>query len=77
MKAKPEDFSIEQLQEQVGKAIRAARIDAGISLREVSRRTAIAPANISILENGKLNPTLDTLLKIAKAINCHPKIFFL
>ena len=51
----------------VGAKIRAFRKGKGLSLVELSRRTGIAPSNLSSIELNKSSPTLGTLLKIAHA----------
>jgi DNA-binding XRE family transcriptional regulator len=49
-------------------ALKAAREAAGLSLRDVEERTGINKSNLSLLENGKGNPTLETVRRIAEAI---------
>jgi transcriptional regulator with XRE-family HTH domain len=51
----------------VGAKIRAFRKAKGLSLVELSKRTGIAPSNLSSIELNKSSPTLSTLLKIAHA----------
>ncbi len=49
-------------------ALKEAREAAEMSLQDVSDASGITKANLSLLENGKGNPTIDTLERIAKAI---------
>jgi len=49
-------------------ALKTAREAAGLSLRDVEERTGINKSNLSLLENGKGNPTLETIRRIAEAI---------
>lgn len=51
----------------VGARIRAFRQGKGLSLVELSKRTGIAPSNLSSIELNKSSPTLATLMKIAHA----------
>jgi len=48
--------------------LKAAREASGLSLRDVEERTGINKSNLSLLENGKGNPTLETVRRIAEAI---------
>ena len=49
-------------------ALKTAREAAGLSLRDVEEKTGINKSNLSLLENGKGNPTLETVRRIAEAI---------
>ena len=44
-----------------------AREELGMSQQELSTKTGIAQPDISKLENGKANPSIETLKKIAEA----------
>ncbi len=48
--------------------LKVAREAAGLSLKDVEERTGINKSNLSLLENGKGNPTLETVRRIAEAI---------
>ena len=51
--------------------LRTQRIAAGLTLREVERRTAISNAYLSQLENGHtINPSPRLLEKLANAFGC-------
>jgi len=52
----------------VGQAIAEAREEKGMSQRDLSSQTGIMQAEISKIEQGKGNPTLSTLQKIAKSL---------
>lgn len=45
-----------------------ARLEKGISQAELARRISTQPSNISRLENGAQNPSLDMILRIANAL---------
>jgi len=50
--------------------LKAARVEAGVSLSELEKRTGIRKSALSRLENAKApNPTLATLLRYAAAID--------
>ena len=46
---------------QLGAAIRSAREERGLSLREVARRVGVSPSFVSQVETGKANPSVGTL----------------
>lgn len=46
----------------------ALRIDSGLTLKALSQRSGISPATLSKIENDKLQPTYDTILKLADGL---------
>lgn len=57
--------------------IKGIRKKKGISIRELSKKTNISRSYLSELENNKkINPTLQSLLKIASALNVNVKDLF-
>src|SRR4051794_38880126 len=52
----------------VGRRVRAARENGGLSVAELSRRSGVARATLMQLEGGAGNPTLDTLYAVADAL---------
>jgi len=54
--------------EQLGKNLKRIRTAKGISQGEIGRTLEVDKSFISNIENGKTNPTLATIAKIAKAI---------
>ena len=54
----------------VGQAISEARMEKGLSQRDLSKKTGIMQADISKIEQGKGNPTILTLQKISKSLDC-------
>ncbi|MCK5195970.1 MAG: helix-turn-helix transcriptional regulator [Desulfobulbaceae bacterium] len=49
--------------------IRAWRNHKQIKMNELAQKVGISPAYLSQIENGKRNPTIDTLKAIAKELN--------
>jgi transcriptional regulator with XRE-family HTH domain len=54
--------------EKLGKKLKRIRTAKGISQGEISRKLEVDKSFVSNIENGKTNPTLATIAKIAKAI---------
>ena len=59
---------------QIGKKIRDIRQKKGISLRDFEVTTGIARGDLSKIETGKRNPTLETIQRIADALHCEVEI---
>ena len=57
-------------------AIIDARKTAGLTQKQLSDRTGIAQGDISRLETGNANPSLNTLKRLASAMNMTLKIEF-
>ena len=54
--------------ERLGKNLKRIRTKKGISQGQISRILEVDKSFISNIENGKTNPTLSTIAKIAKAV---------
>lgn len=54
--------------EKLGKNLKRIRTEKGISQGEIGRILGVDKGFVSNIENGKTNPTLATIAKIAKAI---------
>mgnify|MGYP003394242299 FL=1 len=54
--------------EKLGKNLKRIRTEKGISQGEIGRILEVDKSFVSNIENGKTNPTLATIAKIAKAI---------
>ena len=54
--------------EKLGKNLKRIRTAKGMSQGEISRILEVDKSFVSNIENGKTNPTLATIAKIAKAI---------
>jgi transcriptional regulator with XRE-family HTH domain len=53
---------------QLGRAIRAAREQRGLSLRELARRVSVSPSFVSQIELGKANPSVGTLYSLVSVL---------
>lgn len=61
---------IESNKNNLGKAVRKLRIKAGLSQGKLARLSDVSNNTIVNIEAGKQdNPTIDTLKKVAKALN--------
>lgn len=56
----------------LGDIIKNIRISCSLSQEELSNRTGLDRTYISLLETGKRNPTLVTIIKICKALDILP-----
>ena len=54
-----------------------ARVESGLTQSQLSERSGINQANISKIENGVYNPTVNILRKLAEAMNMELKIEFI
>lgn len=50
--------------------ILSARIEKGLTQKDLAQLTGISQADISRIENGDANPTLDTIQRLAVALGC-------
>jgi transcriptional regulator with XRE-family HTH domain len=55
--------------EVLGTAIRAERVTAGLSLRDLAERTSVSNAYLSQIERGLHEPSLSVLSAIARALD--------
>lgn len=53
----------------LGASLRACRISHGYSLREVAEKAGLSTEAVSAVERGVRYPSLDTLERLAKALN--------
>lgn len=59
----------------IGDILRKLRKQKGFSLRELARLSGLSHSFISDIENGRCNPSIESLHKIADALNVKPHIF--
>lgn len=53
---------------KLGENLKRIRTEKGISQGEIARRLEVDKGFVSNIENGKTNPTLATIAKLAKAV---------
>jgi len=58
---------------QFGRKLAEIRVRRSMSLREVAAGSRLDPSDIQKYENGKVNPTLTTLVDLARGLGVHPK----
>jgi transcriptional regulator with XRE-family HTH domain len=63
-----------EVQRDFGQRLREARIAADLTLAELADRTGMQPSNISEIENGLRNVTVETMSKLATAVGLEIKI---
>jgi transcriptional regulator with XRE-family HTH domain len=59
----------------IGGRIREIRESRGLTLDSLAAKCGIAKPNLSRVENDRVTPTLETLQKIATALDTHPAMF--
>lgn len=56
-----------------GRNLRRIRIEKGISQEALALDAGIGKNQVGLIERGEVNVTLNTIKKLAKHINVHPK----
>ena len=72
-----QEYEAIQPELDITRAIMDARIKAGITQTQLSKRSGISQADISRLENGTRNPSLNLLKRLAAAVDSTLKIEFI
>ena len=62
------DYEALEPQYQIARAIIAARLESGLTQAELAEKAALPQSNISRLESGTFNPTVQTLEKVAAGL---------
>lgn len=53
----------------LGERLRTARLDAGLTLRALARQAEVSPSLVSLIENGKSQPSVATLYTFARILD--------
>ena len=61
---------------KIGTAIRSHRLQKGLSQGDIEKKTGLLRCYLSRVENGHTVPSLDTLSKIAQALDLPITVFF-
>jgi transcriptional regulator with XRE-family HTH domain len=72
----PDSLRAELAQYLIGQKLRALRLRRSMGLTQLGQRTGLSPALLSKIENGKLVPTIPTLLRIATVFDVTLDHFF-
>ena len=62
------------MRQEIGRQVREARQRAGLTQSDLSTASGVLQPEISRVERGFANPTLDTLGKLAAAVNTELRI---
>jgi len=65
-----------EMTEAIAKKIREIRLQQGVTLNDLSKRTVLSKGLLSKIENGRTIPSLPVFMNLAKALNTNPKDFF-
>ena len=58
---------------QLGEQIKSERNNKGLTQYKLAKELFMEQSNLARIENGKTNPTVNTLIKIAKVLDCKVK----
>jgi len=61
---------------QIGKRIRKARLEAGLTQAELAKKAGVGQGTLSLYESGKVRPTAEALGKIARALGKPVSYFY-
>lgn len=61
---------------KLGEKIKSIRKGKSIKIKQLSNRSGLTESSISMIENGKISPSITTINKIALALGVHPIEFF-
>lgn len=67
----------EQEWEDFSRRVKAARRAAGLSQGEITKRTGISQGTLSAIEGMNVNPSLATILRLAKGLGVPAHSFFI
>src|SRR6185369_6793737 len=65
-----------EMTEGIAKKIKEIRLQQGVTLSDLSKRTVLSKGLLSKIENGRTIPSLPVFMNLAKALNTNPKDFF-
>lgn len=61
---------------EIGKNCKRLRKEAGVSALELAERAGIARNSVRLLESGRVNPGIESVLLICQALGCTPNELF-
>jgi transcriptional regulator with XRE-family HTH domain len=65
----PSFGSDKQLEASIGKQVRIARQNAGVTLQQLSKQSSLSASMLSKIENGQISASLKTIQSICHALN--------
>ena len=69
-------MELDEIQKAVGKQMKKARVNAGLSLLQLNNKTKLGKAHISHCEAGRKNLTLNTIRRFSVGCGVPAKFFF-
>jgi transcriptional regulator with XRE-family HTH domain len=64
------------MENSIGERVKSLRNDQGLTLAELGARVGLSTSYLSQIERDRTQPSLTTLVNIAKALNVEPRHFF-
>jgi transcriptional regulator with XRE-family HTH domain len=64
------------MENSIGERVKSLRIDQGLTLAELGARVNLSTSYLSQIERDRTQPSLTTLVNIAKVLNVEPRYFF-
>lgn len=64
------------MENSIGKRVKTLRIDRHMTLAELGEKANLSTSYLSQIERDRTNPSLTTLMNIAKSLNVEPRYFF-
>lgn len=61
--------------QKIGLQIRKRRLECGVTQEAIANQLDVNPSHISNIENGRANPSLTVLVKIANLLDCSVDFF--
>ncbi|MCX2698560.1 helix-turn-helix domain-containing protein [Ochrobactrum chromiisoli] len=72
----PDDTELHKRMREFGERIRALRQQRGWTVRDLATRAGLAASTISKVENARMSPTYDNMLRLAHGLNVHIEALF-
>jgi transcriptional regulator with XRE-family HTH domain len=65
-----------KMENSIGKRVKTLRINRRMTLAELGEKAKLSPSYLSQIERDRMNPSLTTLMNIARSLNVEPRYFF-
>lgn len=65
-----------QIAREIGRQVKTIRLKKGMSRAQLARRSGLSDRIVGLVEAGRANPTLETLIKLGQALRCPLKCSF-